>query len=208
MIRSTSVSAEIAAVVNKAARILHRATIKDGSTIILLPAEAALPTSPQIIIDGSYGGASWCLLASHFPARDAVIGPIAGGRPLAEIDRELAALVARQWLMETAGEIANFSIDTLEFDPIDISRILAFDLKIPLAIHGRGWKSKLLIAGEMQLDIAGLAGHFTSAAEPRLPKQLQVELMLLLATACLENSQLTDLAVGDLIVLNNAAPAS
>ena len=205
MNRPASVLPEIVAATNDAARLLHRATLKDGSALMLLPADAPLPASPQIMIDGSYGGAGWCLLASHFPARDAVIRPIAGGRELAEIDRELAALVTRQWLEDSAGAIENFSIDALEFDPIDISRILAFALRIPLAVHGRGWKSSLLIAGEAQLDIAGLAGQFTKAAAPRLPGRLAVELQLLLATASLPGAQLAGLAAGDLIVLGDAA---
>ena len=205
MIRLASVPPETAAAANEAARLLHRATLKDGSIIRLLPADAPLPAAAQIMVAGSYGGAGWCLLASHFPARDAVIDPIAGGRPIAEIDRQLAALVARQWLEEAAGEIANFSIDSLEFDPIDISEILAFDLRIPLSVRGAGWKSDLLLAGERQLDIASLAGKFTAAAAPRLPKQLAVEIELLVGTASLEGPQLTGLAAGDLIVLADVA---
>ncbi|MCY4325853.1 MAG: hypothetical protein OXC81_07555, partial [Betaproteobacteria bacterium] len=160
------------------------------------------------MIGGHYGGAQWCLLASHFPARDAVITPIAGGRPLAEIDRQLAALVARQWLENSVGEIDNFSIDSLEFDPIDISEILAFELRIPACVGGAGWKSNLLLAGERQLDIVSLAGKFTTAAPGRLPKQLAVELQLLVGCAFVEDAQLTGLAVGDLIVLGDAASAA
>ena len=205
MLRLASVEPETATAVNEAAGFLHRATLKDGSTVRLLPADAPLPAAPQIMIGGNYGGAEWCLLASHFPARDALIAPIAGGRPIAEIDLQLAALVARQWLTEAAGEIANFSIELIEFDPIDISGILAFELRIPLAVRGHGWKSDLLLAGERQLDIAALAGKFAAAAAPRLPEQLAVEIQLLAGTASLAGAQLTGLAAGDLIVLGDVA---